>query len=145
MAEDPLLGFNFGLEFQGEISGYFTECSGLGSENEVIDHKVVDDSGREITKKIPGRLKWGDITLKRGITNDMEIWDWRENVVQGNMDDARKNGSVVMMDRNYSAVARWNFENAWPSKVSGPALKSDSNEFGVEELVIVHEGVYRDS
>lgn len=145
MAEDPLLGFNFGLEFQGAIAGYFTECNGIGSENEVIDHKIVDDSGREITKKIPGRLKWGDVTLKRGITDDMEIWDWREDVVKGNMDSARKNGSVVMMDRTYAVVARWNFENGWPSKVSGPALKSDSNEFGVEELVIVHEGIYRDS
>ena len=145
MAEDPLLGFNFGLEFQGAIAGYFTECNGIGSENEVIDHKIVDDSGREITKKIPGRLKWGDVTLKRGITDDMEIWDWREDVVKGNMDSARKNGSFVMMDRTYAVVARWNFENGWPSKVSGPALKSDSNEFGVEELVIVHEGIYRDS
>ena len=145
MADDPLLGFNFGLEFQGAIAGYFTECSGIGSENEVIDHKIVDESGREITRKIPGRLKWGDVTLKRGITNDMQIWDWRENVVQGDMDSARKNGSVIMMDRNYAEVARWNFENAWPSKVTGPALKSDSNEFGVEELVIVHEGIYRDS
>ncbi|UCH43014.1 MAG: phage tail protein [Dehalococcoidales bacterium] len=145
MADDPLLGFNFGLEFQGAIAGYFTECNGIGSENEVIDHKVVDDSGREITKKIPGRLKWGDITLKRGITEDMQIWDWREDVVQGDMDGARKNGSVVMMDRNYNTVARWNFENAWPSKVSGPSMKSDSNEFGIEELVIVHEGIYRES
>jgi len=145
MADDPLLGFNFALEMQGAVTGYFTECSGIGSENEVIDHKVVDDSGREITRKIPGRLKWGDVTLKRGITDNMQIWDWREDVVQGNLDSARKNGSVVMMDRNYQAVARWNFENGWPSKVSGPSLKSDSNEFGVEELVIVHEGIYRDS
>ena len=145
MADDPLLGFNFGLEFSGAIAGYFTECNGIGSENEVIDHKVVDDSGREITRKIPGRLKWGDVTLKRGITNDMQIWEWRDNVVKGEMDSARKNGSIVMMDRNYDAVARWNFENAWPSKVSGPALKSDSNEFGVEELVIVHEGIYRET
>ncbi len=143
--EDPLLGFNFSLEIQGVITGYFTECSGIGSENEVIDHKVGDDAGREVTRKIPGRLKWGDVSLKRGITNDMQIWDWRDNVVNGDMGTARKNGSIVMLDRNYTAVARWNFESGWPSKVSGPQLKADSNEFGLEELVIVHEGIYRDS
>ena len=141
--EDPLLGFNFGLEFQGVISGYFNECTGIGSENEVIDHKVVNDQGMEEIHKVPGRLKWGDITLKRGITSDMQIWDWRDSVVNGDMSAARKNGSIVMMDRNYEEVARWNFENGWPSKVSGPALKSDSNEYGVEELVIVHEGIKR--
>jgi phage tail-like protein len=141
--EDPLLGFNFGLEFQGVISGYFNECSGIGSSNDVIDHKVVTADGHEIIQKVPGRLTWGDITLKRGVTSDMNIWDWRQSVIDGKMSDARKNGSIVMMDRAYTEVARWNFENGWPSKVSGPSLKADSNEYGIEELVIVHEGITR--
>ena len=143
--EDPLLGFNFGLEFQGAIAGYFTEISGVGSEHEIIEHKVVDKQGHEIIQKIPGRLKWGDITLKRGITSSLDLWEWRSLVEQGDMDGARKNGSIVMYDRTYTQVARWNFTNGWPSKVSGPTLKADSNEFGIEECVIVHEGIIRDS
>ena len=63
--EDPLLGFNFRLELEGSIAGYFTECSGVGSEHEIVEHKVVDDNGHEIVRKIPGRLKWQDISLKR--------------------------------------------------------------------------------
>lgn len=136
---DPLVGFNFGLELQGSITGYFTECSGIGSENEVIEHKVVNDKGMEIVQKIPGRLKWQDVTLKRGVTQDMQVWDWRELVEKGQMDQARKTCSIVMFDRNYEEVARWNFENAWPSKVTGPSVKSDSNEIGVEEFTLVHE------
>jgi phage tail-like protein len=143
--EDPLLGFNFGLEVQGEVSGYFTEISGVGSEHEIIEHKVVDQQGHEIIQKIPGRLKWGDVTLKRGVTSSMDIWKWRAKVEQGKMGDARKNGSIVMLAREYRAVARWNFTNGWPSKVSGPTFKADSNEFGIEELVIVHEGIARES
>ena len=142
-AEDPLLGFNFSLEVQGAVEGYFTEVGGIGSEHEIIEHKVVDKQGREITRKIPGRLKWGDITLKRGITSSMDIWKWRANAEKGDMGEARKNGSIVMLDRTYSAIARWDFENGWPSKVTGPILKSDSNDFGIEELVIVHEGIKR--
>jgi len=144
-AEDPLAVFNFGLEFQGTIAGYFTDCSGIGSENEVIEAKVVDETGHDIVKKVPGRLKWSDISLKRGITSSLDIWDWRQKVVEGNMSDARKNGSIVMFDRAYAEVARWNFTNGWPSKVTGPEFKSDSNEFGIEEVVIVHEGMYRDT
>lgn len=140
---DPLVGFNFGLELQGTITGYFTECAGVGSESEVIEHKVVNDKGMEIVQKIPGRLKWQDVTVKRGITADMQIWDWREMVEKGQMDQARKTCSIVMFDRNYEEVARWNFENAWPSKVSGPSVKSDSNEIGVEEVTLVHEGMDR--
>ena len=142
---DPLIGFNFALEIEGKMAGYFTECSGIGSENEVVDHKVVDSKGHEIVRKIPGRLKWGDVTLKRGITTDMEIWDWRNSVVEGKMDTARTNCSIIMMDRDYQPKARWNFLNAWPSKVSGPTVKADSNEIGIEEVTLVHEGLERET
>jgi phage tail-like protein len=140
---DPLVGFHFGVEIQGMVTGYFTECSGLGSEHEVIEHKVVDESGHEMMMKIPGRLKWANISLKRGITDSMDIWDWRKMVEDGDVDSARANGSIVMFDEKFDEVARWNFENAWPVKVSGPSVKSDSNEIGIEELSIAHEGLWR--
>jgi len=66
-------------------------------------------------------------------------------IVAGNVESARKNGSIIMFDQQFSEVARWNFENAWPLKVSGPTPKSDSNEYGIEEIVIAHEGIYRDT
>jgi phage tail-like protein len=142
---DPLTGFTFRLELEGKASGYFTEVSGLGSENEVIEQKISDSKSHDLVQKIPGRLKWGDITLKRGITEDMQIWKWRQNVIDGKMKDARTNCSIIMCDRNYDDVARWDFQNAWPSKVTGPTLKSDSNELGIEEMVLVHEGIMRKS
>jgi phage tail-like protein len=141
--EDPLVGCQFSLEVQGVVTGYFTEVSGLGSEHDVIEHKVVDESGHDMVMKIPGRLKWSDITLKRGITSNVDVWDWRTQVVDGDVEGARKNGSVVMYDQTYSEVARWNFVNAWPSKVTGPSLNAGNNEFGIEEMVIVHEGIER--
>ena len=140
---DPLVGFHFAIEIQGIVTGYFTECSGIGSEHEVIEHKVVDSRGRELIQKIPGRLKWESVTLNRGITDNMDIWDWRQLVIDGKVDEARKNGSIVMFDQELQERARWNFENAWPVKVTGPSVKADSNEFGIEELVITHEGLSR--
>jgi phage tail-like protein len=145
ITEDPLLGFNFMLELEGAIAGYFTECSGIGSEHEIVEQKVVDKQGHEIIRKLPGRLKFTDITLKRGITSDLKIWEWRDFAVKGGMKDARKNCSITMLSRDYKPVAVWHFTNAWPSKVTGPSLKSDSNEIGVEEVTIVHEGMYRES
>ena len=140
---DPLVGFHYAVEIQGMVTGYFAECSGLGSEHEIIEHKVVDDRGREMIMKIPGRLKWENITLKRGITNNMDIWDWRKMVEDGDVDSARSNGSIVMFDQQLEEVARWNFENAWPVKVTGPQVKSDSNDIGIEEMSIAHEGLWR--
>jgi len=141
--EDPLVGFHFALDLQGAISGYFTECSGIGSESETSEQKVVNEKGVQVVLKVPGRLKWGDITLKRGITSDMQIWTWRKMVEDGDVKGARKNGSIIMFDQSLKAVAQWDFKNAWPSKVSGPSPKSDSNEIVLEELTVVHEYIVR--
>ncbi len=141
--EIPLVGFHFAIDLSGVITGYFTECGGLGSEHEVIEHKVVNEKGVEVVIKLPGRLKWENITLKRGITKNMDIWEWRKEVENGNVEKVRKNGSVIMYDQDLKEVARWNFTRAWPVKVSGPQPKSDSNEIGIEELTIAHENIER--
>ncbi len=143
MEGDPIVGFNFGVEIQGVVMGYFTECSGLGSEHDVIEHKIVGAQGKEMVRKIPGRLKWGDISLKRGVTANMDMWTWRKQVEDGKVDEARKNGTISMYDQAGTLVAAWNFENAWPSKLSGPSAKSDDNSVSIEELTIVHEYITR--
>ncbi len=141
--ENPLVGFHFSVEVQGVVTGFFTECTGLGSEHEVIEHKVVTEQGQEIVMKIPGRLQWENITLKRGITSAMDIWDWRKQVEDGQVADARHDGSITMFDQELNPVARWEFQNAWPVKVTGPQPKSDSNEIGIEELTLAHEYISR--
>ncbi len=141
--EDVLVGFHFALDIQGAVKGYFTEVSGIGSENEVAEQKVVNEKGVQVVLKIPGRLKWGPITLKRGLTSDTGIWKWRQMVEDGDVKGARKNGSIIMFDQSLKPVAQWDFKNGWPSKVNGPAPKSDSNELQVEELTIEHEYIKR--
>jgi phage tail-like protein len=140
---DPLVSFNFALEVDGLTNAYFTEVSGIGSESEVIEHKVMGPNGKEVVRKIPGRLKWGDITLKRGITGAMDMWDWRAQVENGQVDAARKNGSIIMYDQAGTEVARWNFERGFPSKINGPSVSADSNAVGIEEMTIVHEYISR--
>jgi phage tail-like protein len=144
MAEqDPLVSSWFGVEFQGEVVGAFRECSGLGSENEVVEYKASGPKGEYIIKKVPGRLKWNNITLKRGITDAMDMWKWRKLVEQGKIEGARKNGTITMYNQQGDAVAKWNFINAWPSKLSGPSANASNNEVAIEELELTHEGYER--
>lgn len=144
MAEqDPLVSSWFGVEFQGEVVGAFRECSGLGSENEVVEYKASGPKGEYVIKKVPGRLKWNNITLKRGITDAMDMWKWRKLVEQGKIEDARKNGTITMYNQQGDAVAKWNFINAWPSKLSGPSANASNNEVAIEELELTHEGYER--
>lgn len=142
--EDPLIAFHFAVEIQGVVSGYFTEVSGIGSESEIAEQKVVSEKGVEVVLKVPGRLKWGDITLKRGITTNMDIWTWRKMVEDGDVEGARKNGTITMFDQKLQAAAKWTFKNAWPQKVTGPTPKSDGNDIAMEELIIVHEYIVRE-
>jgi phage tail-like protein len=139
---DPLVGFQFALTVD-DVTGYFTEVSGIGSENAVVTHKVVTTDAKEVTLQIPGRVEWGEITFKRGLTTDFQFWSWRELVITGDLASARRPVTIEMFDRNYNPVVTWTCENAWPSKLSGPSIASDSNDFTVEELTIVHEGLTR--
>jgi phage tail-like protein len=150
------VGLSVRLEVQGVISGFFTEVSGLGSESEIIEHKVVDEKGREVVRKIPGRLKWQDISLKRGVTSNLDVWAWRKLVEVGDLKAARKDGSITVLNATLEPVAQWNFQKAWPSKVSGRSLDPDAasdapgrsgvpraNAFVVEELTLTHEFIER--
>ena len=142
--EDPLVAFKFGLEIEGKLGGFFTTVGGIGSESEVVDHKIVNpDTGETIIQKIPGRLAWTDVTLKRGVTSSVDVWDWRQQVVDGKVEDARTNCSIIAFNQANEEIARWNLDNAWPSKVTGPDMDAGSGDYMVEEITIVHEGMSR--
>jgi phage tail-like protein len=141
--QDPLISAWFSIEFQGQVTGAFRECEGLGSSNEVVEYKASGEKGEYVIKKVPGRLVWTNIVLKRGITDSMDMWKWRKLVEQGNVDSARKNGTVTMYNTQGTAVAKWNFINAWPSRITGPSVNAGENGVAIEELEITHEGYER--
>ena len=140
---DPLTGYHFYLEIDGITQAQFRECSGLDSESNIIEYKEAGKGGVTVIKKVPGELKWSNIVLKRGITDIMELWAWRKKVEDGKIADARKNGSIVLYDQADSEMARWNFVDGWPSKVTGPQLNANNNDIAVEEITICHEGLQR--
>jgi len=139
---DPLVSYHFHVEIDGITQAQFRECGGLGSESQVVEYKEAV-KGVTVIRKQPGAIKWSDITLKRGVSDVMELWNWRKQVEQGKVDEARKNGSVVLYDQANKEIARWNFKDGWPSKLSGPQVKADGNEVAIEELTITHEGMER--
>lgn len=142
--EDPLVAFKFGLEIEGKLSGMFNSVNGIGSETEVVSQKVVNsETGETIIRQLPGRLTWTPITMKRGVTSNMDIWKWRQSVVQGKIDEARTNCSIIAYSQDNKEIARWNLENAWPSKVVGPEMDAGSTNYMIEDVTIVHEGVER--
>lgn len=141
--EDLLLTYQFAVELSGMVQGYFLECSGLGVETEYIEHKLTTITGHSYVIAQPGRTKWNQLTLKRGITTSLDIWDWHHLVELGKMKKARRNCTILMFKRNFEVAARWDIIRAWPVKVSGPESKADSSDYGLEEFVLAHEGMRR--
>jgi phage tail-like protein len=113
--------------------------TGLNQESNVIDYR----EGQEpITpRKLPGLNKWGNITLKRGISPDLSVYNWRKTVTDGDIE--RRNASIVLHNEKHEEVVRWNLVNAWPSKYVGPDLKANANEVAIESIELTHEGVER--
>src|SRR5258708_31298725 len=138
-AKDGLISSFFSLEITGKMVGAFREVTNLGSENAVVEDKSRGPDGKYIIRKIPGTLKWNDITLKQGITDNMDMWKWRKLVEEGKVNDARANGSIVMYDTAGQAIARGNLVNCWPSKLRGPARKPGGSELPVHEITLAHD------
>jgi phage tail-like protein len=134
---DPYAGFNFLVEIDGITRAAFSECSGLSTDTDPIEYR---EGSEDITvRKIPGLKKFANISLKRGMTTDLELWNWRKTVLDGVT--VRKAGSIVLLNEAREEVLRWNFREGWPTKWEGPSLNATGNEIAIETLEIAHEGL----
>jgi phage tail-like protein len=138
---DPYRAYNFLVEIDGITRAGFRECSGIDSTQAPIEYREGDE--RQLTvRKLPGLVTFANITLRRGITDDVELWAWRDQATQGKVQ--RRNGSIVLLDDTGEEKIRWNFREGWPSHWAGPSLNATSaGEVAIEELEIAHEGLTR--
>jgi phage tail-like protein len=136
---DPFFSYNFLVELDGIARAAFSEVSGLDATTEPIEYR---EGGENTTvRQLPGMTRFSNIVLKWGMTSDTELYDWHRQTVLGNVQ--RRNGSVIVLDRQGNEVARWNFVNAWPTKYNVPDFNATGKEVAVETLELVHEGVER--
>ena len=140
MAErkDPYAQFSFIIQIEGlsEAVAGFTEVGGMNSESDIIDYREGKDA--PLMRKLPGLLKSGNITCKRGYTQNRELWEWRKTTLD--RETVRHNGSIILRNELGKEVVRWNFTEGWISKYEGPALNAKTNEAAIESIEIVHEG-----
>ena len=134
---DPYTRQHFRVEIDGLTVGAFSECSGLIAETSVIEYGTGSAPGSP--HKLPGMHKFTNITLKRGITKDRQLWDWYKSVLNGA--PQRKNGSIILLNEAGQEVLRWNFHQGWPAKYEGPSLNASSNDVAIETIEIAHEGL----
>lgn len=134
---DPYRNCNFLVEIDGITRAGFQECSGLDSSQDPVEYREGNEGPTK--RKIPGMVKYSNLTLKRGITDDVELWEWRKKATKGTVE--RKNGSIILLSETGEEKIRWNFREAWPSKWAGPTFNATGGEIAIEQLEISHEGM----
>jgi phage tail-like protein len=136
--KDPYRVYNFLVEIDGITRAGFRECSGLDSSQDPIEYREGNEKSLS-ARKLPGMVRFSNITLKWGITDDAELWEWREKAVVGKVE--RRNFSIVLLDDAHEEKVRWNFREGWPTKWTGPSFNATGAEIAIETLEIAHEGV----
>lgn len=134
----PLQSGRFLVEIGSEVVANFQECSGLSVEIEV--QEFIEGGNNEYVEKRPGRMKYTNITLKRGITDNPQFTLWRPKVEGGKIAVERKNLSIILFNHSGETVKTWQVTDAFPVKWSGPDMRASSMEVAIETLELAHRG-----
>jgi phage tail-like protein len=154
---DPLLAFNFQVSLTDSSSALagavttvtlsavgltpvagFSECSGLEGMLEVQDHQEGGLNGAAL--HFPTRVKWSNLTLKRGMGRGMELWDWFYGFSVGKV--VRKDGVITLQNERHQPHTVWGFRRGLPVKYTGPTLNAGQSAVAIESLEIAHEGLF---
>ena len=135
---DQLPGFLFSVEISGIQDAQFTECSGFEMKIDVEEYK--EGGLNDYVHKLPGRQSFSNVTLKRGVINSIELWDWLHRIGTARAKQSeKKNVSVVLHNAKGEEQLRWNLIAAYPVKWSVPSLQSEQSSVLVESLELAYQ------
>ncbi len=133
---EPVGELHFRVELPNAKLGYFRECGGLTVEVEVKEYMEGGQNG--FVHKLPTRLKYPNVVLKRGVTDSNTLMAWaQQSVVKAE----RVEMTLRLVGPDGQVVQSWAFANAYPVKWTGPTLNAGSNQIATETLEITHTGM----
>jgi phage tail-like protein len=138
---DPYRQFRFRVEIDGITQAGFSEVTFGDSTTEVIENR--EGTEPPVFRKLSGLTRYGNITLRWGITDSMDLYHWRQQVIDSGAGKARKNMSIILIDETGADKARWDISNAWPARYVPPHFSGKDDDVAIETLEIVHEGFRR--
>ena len=139
---DPFKNYSFLVEIDGIASSAFKSVSGLAAEAEVIEYREGSDPVSS-SRKLPGRVRYPNVRLSRGLTTSRDLWDWWQTVVDGTVE--RRNVAITLLDDSRTPVLRWLLREAWVAKFEGPEFDASKNEVAIETIELAHDRLELDT
>lgn len=138
--KDPYRQFRFRIEV-GSIKAGFSEVTFSDTTTDPVEYREGNEP--PVFRKLSGLTKFGNITLKWGITDSMDLYKWRKQVIDTGAEGARQSVMITLIDEAGKDKAQWSVRDAWPSKYDPPDFSAKGNEVAIELLELVHEGFER--
>jgi phage tail-like protein len=133
----PAQRFYVSIDGSGIESALFTEVSGLQLELDTFEY--TEGGVNDFTHRLPGRVKGNLITLKRGITKKNDFLKWLSDVALGKI--KRRTMTIILYDPKGEQVQRWDFNNVYPTKWTGPQFSASGTAIAIESVEFAHAGL----
>ncbi|RCJ17832.1 phage tail protein [Nostoc minutum NIES-26] len=128
----------FYIEIESSIAASFSECSGLGVT--IKKEKYFEGGVNDQQRVILGQSEFSDVTLKRGITDDLAFWNWVSQILTSKKKQ-RRNINVLLFNQAGETMQCWTLIAAVPIGWKAPALQASANTVAIEELTLAYEGL----
>jgi phage tail-like protein len=128
---DPHASFRFMIEIGGVPHGVFTECTLPSIEWET--QEIKEGGQNTYTHQLPSRRKGTKITLKKGLVKE-ELLAWYADMMSERFEEIRKTVDITLFDATHKPVIKWSCADAYPTKWSGPDLKTQDNAVATQTL-----------
>lgn len=107
----PYLNNRFRVEIDGTQTLDFADVVLPDACTDVVEYREGTD---RTSRKVAGASHFGNLVLRRGVTQSNELFAWWKTVAEGHAD--RRNLSVILFDPQGQPVKRWNIAAAWPAR-----------------------------
>ena len=141
---DPLRNFRFKLEIDGITQAGFSEVAIAETTIDAVDYREGIEPPH--VRKLSGLTKYGNITLKWGLTvggSALDLFKWHQDVSAGLVKERRKKVTIIVQDEAGANAARFVITDAWPVKYDPSDLNAKGNEVLIELLELANEGIER--
>jgi phage tail-like protein len=132
---------NFAIQIDGIQVEFLSKISGLSNTQDVIKGIQNTPAGKAVVRNMPGISQGGQVTVTRGSNGSQAFTNWITSSLDGDMANARKMISIILMDYQGAEIRRFNLIDAWCSSTAYGDLVAGQASVHEETITIVYESM----